>query len=86
MNGKIACLIIAVLSTAATSQIGRTDFTGIPEQVPLRDRIVPTTSTILTIRSDGTVERRGKPLEYVERDELIVIIGELLEHIQKGNR
>lgn len=42
------------------------------------------TKMILTIRSDGTIERNGKPLEYVDRTELIDIIGELVDHISKG--
>lgn len=39
---------------------------------------------ILNIRPDGTIERNGKPLEYVDRTELIDIIGELVDHISKG--
>lgn len=95
MNGKIACLIIAVLVAPAMTQIGRADCTGCSPGLTVGGTLATDSvirygekliqpKIVLEIRSDGTIIRKNRNLYDLDRAELLAVVRELIEVIQKG--
>lgn len=89
--------VLGILGVVLFAASTRADFSGIPEQVPLRDRITTTTSgaitfaptpskIVLTITDDGAIKRGETRIEDLDRDELLAVVRELVDLIRKPGR